>query len=154
MRWCFWNLEIILSSLLNRSTLDSDRGHPWHMGMAARRGFGMPEPEKMRQWGRRRGGLSRSRLRSIDSQVRAKLQTNAWYRAALPVELTPRGQCLAVGVFIGRPRFARTRTGARPICGHGAGGAGRPYCPLRVDRSPSRSASCWHRNLPVFVQPK
>jgi hypothetical protein len=34
------------------------------------------------------------------------------------------------------------------------GGAGRHYCPLRVDRSPSRSASCWHRNLPVFVQPK
>ena len=35
-RWCFWNLEIILSSLLNRSTRDSDRGHPWHM--AWRRG--------------------------------------------------------------------------------------------------------------------
>jgi hypothetical protein len=33
-------------------------------------------------------------------------------------------------------------------------GARRPYCPLRVGLHPSRTASCSHWNLPVFVKPK
>ena len=53
-------------------------------------------------------GASRSKLRQIDSQVRAKLKTDACYWLALPV--AARGQCLAVGVFIGRPRSSSRAT--------------------------------------------